>query len=366
MSVIWADNFQAYGTDEAAMTNGLYAQVDTSPGITLENDPDPLAPAGSRVVRFPGNGDPSSGSTSDINVRFAFPNGPTATMGASIRLYCPELPIADDQSIEIFRWANISNVDILILELLTTGALRIRHIENGTILGTSVIPVIAADNWAHIEMKVLFSDTVGTTEVRVNGNEVSGLTLTSQDTIASGGVVAAQVAFTQRATSTSSRQRYYIRDFILWDTLGTQNNNFMGTLSIINLYPDADSSLNWAPSTGATGWNLIDEVGPNDTDYIAADDTLPAASVFNLTDLPADIVGVRALIPINRSRKSDAGDGNVQQGVRSGASTDTGANTPVTTAFSYRWDVSELNPATGVAYTPLEVNAVEYVINRTL
>jgi len=362
MSVIWADNFQAYGDDEDALTAGIYAAVSEPAFISLVDDPDPLAAAGSRCIRYSS----SFTSTGDKGIRFAFPGGPTATMGASLRVYCPALPLSDDMAFEIFSWRNISNDTILVLEILTTGALRIRHEEGGTILGTSVIPVITADNWVHVEMKTLFSNTVGTTEVRVNGLEVSGLTLTDVDTIRTGTDVAAQVAFIQRARVTSVRQIYYIRDFILWNTSGSQNNDFMGTLSIVNLYPDADTSFNWTPSSGSTGWNLIDEVGPNDTGFISANATPPAASVFALTNLPADIVGVRALIPVNRTRKSDGGDGNVQVGLRSGLDTDQGANTPVTTAFAYRWDVSELSAATGVAYTPLEVNSVEYVINRTL
>jgi len=362
MSVIWADNFQAYGDDENALTAGIYAEVDGTTWITLVNDPDPLAAAGSRCIRY----SDSNVGTSNRLLRFVFPAGPTAEMGASLRIYCPALPTSDDMAFEIFSWRDISNNVLLVLEILTTGALRIRYSENGTILGTSVIPVIAADNWAHIEMKTLFSNTVGTTEVRVNGLEVSGLTLTGVDTIGTGAVVPAQVAFVQRARVTSERQVYFIRDFTLWNTTGSQNNNFMGTLSIVNLYPDADTSFNWTPSSGSTGWNLIDEVGPNDTGFISANATPPAASVFALTNLPADIVGVRALLAVNRTRKSDGGDGNVQVGLRSGVSTDQGANTPVTTAFAYRWDVSELSPDTGVAYTPIEVNSVEYVINRTL
>jgi len=362
MSVIWADNFQAYGDDEEALTAGIYAEVDGTTWITLVNDPDPLAAAGSRCIRYSG----SNVNTSNKLVRFAFPAGPTATMGASLRIYCPALPTSDDKAFEIFSWRNISNSVLLVLEILTTGALRIRHEEGGTILGTSVIPVITADNWVHVETKTLFSNTVGTTEVRVNGLEVSGLTLTDVDTIRTGIDVAAQVAFVQRARVTSERQVYFIRDFILWNTSGSQNNDFMGTLSIVNLYPDADTDFTWTASSGSTGWNLIDEVGPNDTDFISAATPPPDPSVFTLTNLPADIVGVRALIPVNRTRKSDGGDGNVQVGLRSGVDTDQGANTPVTTAFAYRWDVSELSPDTGVAYTPLEVNSVEYVINRTL
>ena len=104
--------------------------------------------------------------------------------------------------------------------------------------------------------------------------------------------------------------------------------------------------------------------GPQDLSYISADNPAPAAAVFTVSNLPADIVSVKALLPVVRAKKIDGGDGNVQMGL-TGTLTDLGANRPITTAFTYWWDVSELSPDTGAAWTPVETDAVKLQIDRT-
>lgn len=360
--IIWADNFQAYGNNEAAMSDGLYVEVSSTNYLNLVDDPDVSAPTESRALQF----GTSSVGTANHLLRYSLPGGPTATIGTFARFYMPNLPVSDAKALEMFSFRDISNNVILILELQTSGALRIRHAEGGTILGTSNVPVITANAWHHVEMKTTFSDTAGATEVRVNGEVVAGLTLSAVDTIGVGVDLPAQIAIVQRADNTSSRQTYFFKDWVIWDTTGTQNNNFLGLLNIINLYPNTDVAVNWTPSTGTSAYQMIDEIDPNDADYISASDAYPPATEMGLTDLPPDIVGVRGLITIHRSRKTDGGDGNVQTGIRVGGSTNTGANRPITTAFTYRYDVSELSPVTGTAYTPTEVNSASVVINRTL
>lgn len=73
-----------------------------------------------------------------------------------------------------------------------------------------------------------------------------------------------------------------------------------------------------------------------------------------------------ALIPVVRVRKTDGGDGNVQVGLNSNGDSDLGSDRPITTAFTYYWDVSEISPDTATAYTPVEVNAVTMTIDRTV
>lgn len=360
--IIWADNFQAYGNDEAVLSDGLYAEVSSTTYLNLVDDPDPSAPSESRAMLF----GTSSVGTDNRLIRYALPAGPTTTVGTFCRFYMPDLPTEDAKALEMFSFRDISNNVLLILELQTSGALRIRHAEGGTILGTSTLPVITANTWNHVEIKVTFSNTVGATEVRVNSEVVAGLTLTGQDTIGTGSNLCAQVAIVQRADPTSDRQAYYFKDWVLWDDSGSQNNNFLGLLNVINLYPNSDVAVNWTPSTGTSAYQMVDEIDPDDADYISAPDTYPPAVVMGLTDLPADIVGVRGLVVVHRSRKTDGGDGNLQTAIRVGGLDDTGAVRPITTAFTYRYDVSELSPATGTAYTPTEVNEAALVIDRTL
>lgn len=370
MALIWADDFRSYGTgsnSRVVMKDGLYAQTEndlnTQAGqITVVDDPDVSADASSVALRFSNN---VSGLGDNI-VRWVNPSGALTTIGVAFRLWPVTLP-TDDEKAFALHFRNSSNADNCLLELMTTGQLRIRRGgEGGTVLGTSSIPVVTAASWSHIEIKVTFSDTVGTTEVRVNGVEVSGLSLTGIDNVNTAEQSCSQIAFVQRASGSSAKQEYNIKDFIVWDTTGSQNNDFFGTVQVLRLAPTADSSFNWAPSTGSTGWDLIDETGPSDADFISAADPPPAASSFEFENLPEDITSVRGLITLVRARKSDGGDGNLQVSLTSGGVDDAGADRPITTAYAYWWDVSELDPNTASAWTKSSVDAATIKVNRTL
>jgi hypothetical protein len=113
---------------------------------------------------------------------------------------------------------------------------------------------------------------------------------------------------------------------------------------------------------------MITDGRPNDLTYMsAADSPLPSPMRFEMENLPPDITSVRALITVVRHRKIDGGDGNVQTALSpNGTNWDNGADRPITTAFQYDFDVSEVSPATGSAWTPVEVDNLKLRINRTL
>ena len=130
---------------------------------------------------------------------------------------------------------------------------------------------------------------------------------------------------------------------------------------------NVDVALNWTPSTGTAGWSLLDNSPPQDgTDYLSAGDPPPAASLFGLTPLPEDVTSVRAMVLQLRGAKVDGGDGNLQGGMKSGASTALGAKRPITTAFTYYEDVFAIDPATSAPWTPAAADAVQIQINRTV
>jgi hypothetical protein len=93
---------------------------------------------------------------------------------------------------------------------------------------------------------------------------------------------------------------------------------------------------------------------------------IPAAYKCSLQDLPATVTSVRGVMPIHRSRKTDGGDGNLQQALISGASTGLGSNRPITTAYTYWWDIYDADPNGAIAWTRLAVNALNLQLNRTL
>lgn len=353
----WADTFNKYGTNAALMLNGLYVNNDDA---TIVTDPDPLA-GGTHCAKV-------SITTGAADFRFAYPSGAAATMGGAVRVWMAALPL-DDNTYTAIYLSDISNSVQVYMRIRPTGQVTIYRGDprsGGVELGTSTIPVITANAWTPIEWKVKVDNSTGTTEFRVRGIAAVGLTLTAQDTQATGVAAQSQIGFINyHAFSVPANGcDMYLKDFIVWDTTGTYNNNFMGSVQCADIDTTSDVSLTWTPSTGAVGWSILDNNPPVDTTYISAATAL--SNTFGLADLPADTTSVRGLVLINRSWKIDGGDGNVQMGIVSGASTGLGSDRPITTALTYWRDVIEVDPATGAPFTPSAFNAANLKQSRTI
>jgi len=359
----WADTFNRYGTNAALMLDGLYASNATA---SIVADPDPSSTVKVlKLTQAAGGGFSQSG-------RIAFPGGATATIGIACRMWISALPNAIHYNPGI-QLSDISNVTQIGLIILPSGALTL--VRGGSIAGgggattiaTTSIPIISPNSWNHVELKAKINSSTGTFQVRVNGVTVSELNLTGLNTQNSGNASAAQVSFCNGHESDSSGNNpdLYIKDFIIWDTTGTFNNDFLGSVSVLDIDTNADTSLTWTPSTGTVGWSILDNNPPlDDAAYIAA--ATPLSNTFGLGNLPADTTSVRGLVLINRTKKIDGGDGNVQMGIISGASTGLGTDRPITTAYTYWRDVMEADPATGAQFTPSAFNAASFKLARTV
>jgi len=350
MALQWCDDFNSYGTNTAFMLNGLYAFVNETELIA---DPDPNATG--LVARFV-NG---VANHREPKLRKALSSTQT-TVGVCCRLWCYALPSGADRYPVPIVFSDVDNNLLFELRMLSTGALVAHNYVTG-LSYTATTPSVVANAWQHIEMKAVVDSVAGSLEVRVEG-----VTVVSATGLNTGTVGIAQVRVDGERQLTQGFPTFNIKDYVVWDGSGSQNNDFLGSVIVRRLVPNADVSLNWTPSTGSTGFNLINVAPPVDTNYISAADTLPAAAVFDFTDLPTDITSVRGLMTLARARKTDGGDGNLQQALISGASTDNGADRPVTTAFTYWYDWSELNPATGVPWVPVEVDNMEGSLDRTI
>jgi len=347
----WADTFNRYGTNAALMLNGLYAEVNSS---ALVADIDPSSTQ--RVLQHTPNIVVNEG------YRFAYPSGSINTIGFALRLWLPNLPVAS-ATWPAWEIRDSNNAPQISITIGTTGTISVYRGQStsplGTLLGTTTVPVVSANAYNHIEAKIFIDAVVGTVEIRVNG--VTVLNLTGQNTKNTAVTGTAQIVYVARIGAPVS----YHKDFIIWDTTGTFNNNFLGSVSVVDIDTNADTSLTWTPSTGTTGYGILDNNPPlDDAAYIAAATSL--SNTFGLADLPADTTSVRGLVLVNRSRKIDGGDGNVQMGIISGASTGLGSNRPITTAYTYWRDVIEADPATGAQFTPSAFNAASFKLARTV
>lgn len=357
MSLIWADfpsgSPGLYGTTKANMLNGLYADVTSY--TDLVDDPDPNITG--NVFKFDSN--IYGGGGAGASLRYALPDGETVKIGVAGRYWLASLPSSADERPWPVRWHDGSNNEIARIQITTTGA--IEAYNNGSLAGTTGGPVLTSNAWTHLEAQ-LTCDTggSGTLTVWVEGVQVIALTgLTTTDAGTS------QIAVSMDPSGTSSNPAMYVKDLVIWDGNGSQNNTQIGTCIVAELIPDADVSTGWV-STGANEYGVLDNVPANDAEYIEADDSPPAASIVTLSDLPPDIVGVRGLVSIVRAWKTDGGDATLQIGLSpNGSDYDNGADRAITAAATFWRDVSELSPATASAWTPIEVNALRYRTNRT-
>lgn len=359
--ILFADNFREYAS-VSQLLDGMYIQAGPNSGgsdIALTTDPDPSA-GGVQVLRLPKPADGSNPAVWD-RLRTSLPAA-NATVGAAFRIYIAGMPTADTKGWYIM-FKDVNNSVQVMANVQTTGG--IKFYRGGTfsnVLGSTSVPVLVANAWNHVEIKVTVSDSVGEIKLYVNG--VPKLTLTGIDTKETAETTIAQIEHTIGQSDFTGGGYTYLKDLVYWDSTGTQNNDVLGDVSVITLKPTGDDTLTWTPSTGSTGYALIDELPASDTDYIWTATT--GASVFTLEDLPPEYVAVRALVPVIRMNKNDGGVANVQTGLVSGAAEDTGADHPATTAPTFWYDVSELNPATASAWTPTAVNAAKLRLNRTL
>ena len=346
MSILFADDFGGYGTNAALLLNGLWGTA----SCDIQASPDPNDPAGTKTLHFQGFAN---------EARRPFAVGGVATVGCALRLWLPSLPNFGSACIRFLDAGNGLQANLYIIPNGAIGVCVGSYGHGGVVLDETTVPVLTANAFHHIEFKVV-TGGAGSYEVRVDGTTVlagdGAMGTAYQLSLGSG----------NDYNGTASRVDF-IKDLVVWDGSGARNNNFLGTVSVVGMTTDSDVSLGWTPSTGATGWNLLDNSPPNDgVDYLTAPYPAPDPSIFTLTNLPINVTSVRAMITQTRARKVDGGDGNLQSSLISSGDTVDGSDRPITTAFTYYEDVFETDPHTGGAWTPASADAAQFKINRTI
>ena len=351
MSVQWADNFGRYGTGGSSntpMRDGLPYNNWLS---SCSDDPDPFA-VGERCCFINDGFD----NNPLVENRIALPSPHAGMVGFAARYWFTGFGVANSrQAVAVFFKVDLTPLACCHVE--PNGALTIRDGIAGTQLATTTAPVISTNSWNHIE--TAFNGTTGEFEVRLNG--VTILTAT--------GAVLGTIAFCNptRRIGNAIGAAPAIKDLVIWDDTGSQNNDFMGTVVCRRFSPNADVTLGgWTLSTGSVGYSLLAKSAVNDTTYLSADDTPPAPMQFGMENLPPDVTSVRAVISVVRARKIDGGDGSLQTALISNGDFDNGADRPITTAFTYYFDVSEVSPDTAAPWTPVEFDLMTTQVDRTV
>lgn len=357
MAAVWADfpsnDIGLYNYDTNDMLDGIWGEVNT---CALVDDPDPNVGSAGRCLRV------GQQALNPGHCRFILPATRTV-VGMSARVWIANIPTESDRAPAPFTFRDGSNNIIIGVFITPTGSLQVRRdSKTGTLLTETDGPVITANAWTHLSVKATFS-TAGSCEISI---EREGIPILEETGLDFEGTTCAQVAHSNFTSAATHITTTYVKDSFIWDGTGSVNNDHPGPVTVYRRPVTADVSSGWT-STGATDYEVLDESPADDSDYISADDTLPAPSIMELLDLPAEVISVRAVCMVGRMAKTDGGDCKIQMSVSPNA-TDwaDGSDRAITTAQTYWFDWSELSPDTGTPWTPVEFNAAEIKINRTL
>jgi hypothetical protein len=228
----------------------------------------------------------------------------------------------------------------------------------GTIVASGTVPLTTGAVY-YIEWKVFLHDVAGTTEVRINGIADPGLTWVG-DTMNSTTPGWGAVQFGNWSAFQWNMDDLYILD----GSGGAPWNNFLGDCRVDARLPTGPGAqAQWTPLTGAN-WQNVDEPTPNDdTDYCSAA-TVGLTDSHAFQDAPvvgAAIYGVQHCLNL---KKTDAGGCLVQPIIRAGVTNYPGASISPSTVYGYGFQMAQLNPATGVAWTEAAFNAAEFGYTR--
>lgn len=356
MALLWMDGFDHYGAGvngRLAMLDGVWADIPST-----NTTPETVNPrTGAYSCRFNGSSNHTSpGLRRVLGVE-------RSTVGVGGVFYFTALPTANaygggNSGSVLYSLRDSANNHLVAISLSTTGQILAHSgMASGTLYGTSAA-VITAGAYQHIEARFFVHASTGTIEVRVNGVTVLSLT----GLVISSSLVG-QVALNPRSGSASL---CYLDDIFVWDDQGTENNDFLGDRRVRTQFINGNTaSAAWTAVGAATGYECIDEAAPDDeTTYIEATGGTTPTSEFEFEDLPA-VGAIAAIQTYVRARKTNAGVGNLQTSLVSGASVDAGTDRTITEVYTYYMDVSELDPATGVPWTQSAVNSAKLRIART-
>lgn len=246
MSNLIVDGFATYGVGAndanvvSAMLSGAYAQIGTR--ITANVDGScqvqqglPWDPTETSFWLSATNPIGAGNSGVIMGARRVIAAGAKDVVIISLRLSLEALPSNVDDGIILDLRDGSNN---LMGQLIVTSTGVMQYKANGPVTVQSSAPVIVAQKAHHIEAKW----TMSTGAVIVKVDEVTVINGTA---LAGNHANIAQFALASCNTGGGITHSYpHITDFILRDTSGTVNNNFVGDRRVATLYPDADDPTN--------------------------------------------------------------------------------------------------------------------------
>jgi len=226
--------------------------------------------------------------------------------------------------------------------------------DGTTLLGTGTFP-ITVNIWYYVEMKVVFSATVGSVELRINGSATPDILVTGLNT---GTTNVNAIALQGGYGGYSDHDDVYV-----CDTSGSApTNNFLGDIRVQAIWPTGNgnsSSLVGSDSNSTDNYLLVDETTPDDNTTYVQSPTGTAKDTYVYGDLTPTSGTVYGIQIVPYAQKTDAGAKGIVSVARlSTTEVDSSAHA-LSTSYQFFPDISETKPGGG-AWTIDDVNNAEF------
>lgn len=337
MALRWLDSFQHYATADIA---AKYTSTTGTVGIVAA-----VGRRGGSTLRAPNNTSVASSVTKTIDAQG------TWTVGAALKI------LRNPAGASAIALIALLDAGTLQVDLRINGDETLSVTRNGTVLGTTTAR-FGIGYYQYLELKVVISDTVGTVEVRIDGTSV--LSLSSQDTKNTANATANQIRVGTGAAATVTTTLTW-GDLYICDGTGGVNDTFLGDIRVDAFLPSGNgnsSQLAGSDGNSTDNYLLADESTPNgDTDYLSSA-TIGNKDTYAFSDIsytPTAIVGIQTVL----SAKIDSGARSLAACVRSGGTDYDGATVALTTSYVFYPEIRQVDPATALAWTKTNFNAIE-------
>lgn len=222
-----------------------------------------------------------------------------------------------------------------------------------------------SSGYFHIEWKATFDqspDNTNTVELRVNGNVEIGPETMDTDPQNADIIDSVEIA------NDSSLDEYRWDDFYVLNST-SPNNDFLGDVKIVTVYPDSDGNVSDWTGSGSPDWQQVDETTADDNTTNIISSTNGQQSLFGMGAVSGLAATVKGLQVNVAARKDGAGDGDIKILTRSGAGPSTSASSTYTVGAAasdhvYYLQQQDVDPNTSSAWVVSDINTAEFGVEQ--
>lgn len=241
-----------------------------------------------------------------------------------------------------------------VIRFVNSGGRVVQMLNAAQNLGVNSTTILAEGTWYYIEAKWVYSATVGSMTLRINGVQEGTLTGINTGTTVPNGI-----RILTAGTGSGQSLQTALDDIYVCDGSGSVNNDFLGEQRIDIIAPTgAGNTTGLTPNTGSN-WAAVDEAVANgDTDYVAASAS-GLHDTYVASDVPAGASQVAGVKSILYARKDEQAARQIAPVIRKSGTDHVGTTTGgLTTAYLHYTQLYDQDPASA-PWSVATVNAME-------